>query len=209
MQFGSAPTRPEIPFSQEVLRKATHLGALVIPGLYYIHELSKGLALKILVPITLMMFVLDLCRIRNLRIWQVAGARLIGRMIRTHEEGGDFTGATYILFSATCTIALFDRPVAIAALAFIIVGDTAAALIGRLYGRHHFGRKSIEGSLACLAGTLLVAALTPQLQMEIAVPGAVVATLVEALSTKIDDNISVPLISGLCMTLIQKVLLAA
>jgi len=108
-------------------------------------------------------------------------------MIRVHEAGGDFTGATYILFSSACTIALFDKPIAIAALAFIIVGDTLAALVGRLYGRHRFGRKSIEGSLGCLAGTLLVAFLTPQLQLEVAVPGAVVATVAEALSTHSPD----------------------
>lgn len=207
MNFSAASSRPEIPFSQELLRKATHLGALVIPASYYALELGKGVTLSVLIPISVLIFLLDVGRIRNWWIWKNAGARLIGRMIRVHEAGGDFTGATYILLSAACTIALYDKPIAVAALAFIIVGDSCAAIVGRLYGRHRFGRKSVEGSLGCLAGCLVVAVFTPQLQWQIAVPGAVIATVVEALSTRIDDNISVPLVTGLGMTLVQKLLI--
>ena len=101
---------------------------------------------------------------------------------------------------------MFDKAVAVAALSFVIVGDTFAALIGRKFGRHRFGRKSLEGSLGCLAGTLLVALLAPGLSLTVGLTGAVVATVVEALSNKIDDNISVPIISGLAMTLLMKVL---
>jgi dolichol kinase len=209
MNLHPDPPRPEIPFSQELLRKATHLGALIIPGGYWVLGLTKQEALLVLIPSTVVMVLLDYLRLKNSKLWRAAGVRLIGRMIRTHEAGGDFTGATYILISAASTVALFDKPIAIAALAFIIIGDTLAALIGRLYGKHRFGRKSIEGSLGCLVGTLLVAVLVPHLQLAVAVPGAVIATVVEALSTKIDDNISVPLISGVCMTLIQKVIVSA
>ena len=202
----SAINRPEIPFSQELLRKATHLGALVIPSLYYIHGLSKTDALLVLVPITLLIFVLDAGRIRGWKIWKLFGARLIGKMIRMHEAGGDFTGATYILASACCTIALYPKPIAIAALAFIIVGDSFAAIVGRLWGRHKFGRKSFEGSTGCLVGTLIVAFCVPDIPLQVAIPGGVIATVVEALSTKIDDNISVPILSGLGMVLIQKMI---
>jgi dolichol kinase len=204
MNFSAEPSRPEIPFSQELLRKATHLGALVIPASYYLLGLGKGITLAVLVPASVIIFLLDISRIRNWWIWKMAGARLIGRMIRVHEAGGDFTGATYILLSASCAIALYSKPVAIAALAFIIVGDSCAAIIGRLYGRHRFGRKSVEGSLGCLAGCLVVAALTPQLAWQVTVPGAILATIVEAISSRIDDNISVPLVTGLGMTLVQK-----
>jgi dolichol kinase len=202
----ASSARPEIPFSQELLRKATHLGALIIPGLYYIHGLSKLEALSVLVPITLLIFILDIGRMQGWKVWEIFGAKLIGKMIRVHEAGGDFTGATYILTSACCTIALYPKPIAIAALAFIIVGDSFAAIIGRLWGKHRFGRKSYEGSAGCLFGTLIVAFCVPQLPLAVSIPGAVIATVVEALSTKIDDNVSVPLLSGLGMVLIQKMI---
>jgi dolichol kinase len=101
---------------------------------------------------------------------------------------------------------MYTKPIAVAALTFIIVGDTLAALIGRRFGRHRFGRKSVEGSLACLAGTLLVAIFAPDLALPVALFGATVAAITEALSTRIDDNISVPIISGLAMTLFSRIL---
>ncbi|MCK4301338.1 MAG: phosphatidate cytidylyltransferase, partial [candidate division Zixibacteria bacterium] len=81
-----------------------------------------------------------------------------------------------------------------------------AALIGRKFGRHRFWNKSLEGSLACLAGTLVVAALAPEIAWPIAVTGAVVATVVEALPLGVDDNVTVPILSGLSMTLLVRIL---
>ena len=131
----------------------------------------------------------------------------ISPMVRGHETAGDFLGATYILLSVCLTVALYDKMIAVAALGFIIVGDSFAALVGRKFGRHKFGRKSVEGTLACLVGTLLVALVAPQLPLMLGVIGAVVATATEALSTRIDDNVSVPIISGLVMTLTHRILI--
>lgn len=204
----STPPPGQIPFSHELWRKATHVGALIIPGSYYLFDLSQLQMLFIMVPITILMIFIDISRLRGWAFWHRLACRIGGKLVRGHEAAGDFTGATYILLSVCFTVAMFSRPVAVAALAFIIVGDTLAALVGRKFGRHWFGRKSIEGTLACLVGTVMVALITPQLTLSIAIIGAVVATVTEALSTKIDDNITVPIISGLAMTLTSKILAA-
>lgn len=205
MAGGAATEAGQIPFSQELLRKATHMGALCIPGGYHLLSLDKVGALYIMVPVTLLMIGIDIARLRNRGFWRNIFGPLAGKMVRGHEVAGDFTGATYILISVCLTIALYEKYIAIAALSFIIVGDTFAALIGRKLGRHKFGRKSVEGSLGCLLGTVIVAFLVPQVALEIALTGAVVATVTEALSTRIDDNISVPIISGLAMTLLTSI----
>ena len=195
----------QISFGQEMARKATHMGALIIPIGYYVLGLSEAGALAILLPCLAAMTVLDVARLRGWGLWTRLAGRLISPIIRPHEEGGDFTGATYILFSACFTVALYDKPVAIASLAFIIVGDTLAALVGRRFGRHRFhAGKSVEGSLACLSGCLVVAALVPDIAFPVAAIGAVIATLIEAYPLGVDDNVSVPFISGLAMTIIQK-----
>ncbi len=196
----------QITFGQELARKATHMGALVIPAGYYLLSLDKLAMLAIMVPITLLMILIDIGRLRRWRFYQSFAGKLISPMIRNHEQSGDFTGATYILLSVCLTVALYDKAVSIAVLSFIIVGDSFAAVIGRKFGRLRFGRKSLEGSLACLVGTLLVALVTPALSLWICVFGACVATLVEALSSSIDDNISVPIITGLAMTLLIRIL---
>jgi dolichol kinase len=196
----------QISFAQELARKATHMGALGVPCGYYLLELQRLQMLCILIPVTLAMILIDVARLRDWNLWRSFASRIIGRIIRAHELAGDFTGATYILLSFCLTIGFFDKPLAIAALAFTIVGDTFAAIVGRKFGRHRFRNKSVEGSLGCLVGTVIVALLVPDLALIIGLAGAVVATVVEAVSFRIDDNISVPLVSGLAMTLLTRIL---
>lgn len=198
----------QITFGQELWRKGTHMFALVIPGGYYFLQLDKVGMLTFMVPITLAFILGDISRLRGWAIWRNGLEAVFGGMIRPHEKNGDFSGAAYILTTVCITVALFDKPIAIAAIAFIIVGDTLAALIGRKFGRHRFfGGKSLEGSTACLVGTLIVAAIIPGLDRPVAVIGAVVAAVVEALPFGIDDNVTVPILSGLAMTLAGRILL--
>ncbi len=196
----------QIPFSREIIRKTTHMGALVIPGTYYILGLSKGEMLGIMVPATLFMILIDISRIRQWKFWTHFAGKIGSSIIRSHEHAGDFTGASYILTAFCLTIALFSTPIAIAAMVFIIVGDTFAALIGRRFGRHKFGHKSFEGSSACLISTMIVALFIPELELKIGLIGALIATIVEALPFGIDDNVTVPLLSGLVMTLLTIIL---
>jgi dolichol kinase len=203
------PVTPEdqISFARELLRKATHLGALVVPGGYYLLGLSRAEALYIMVPATVLMILIDVARLRGWSFWSRIGRRFIGPLIRSHEEAGDFTGAFYILITFCVCIAAFSKPVAVAAMAFIVVGDSLAALVGRRLGRHHlWGTASLEGSLACLAGTLIVAFVVPDLTRQVALTGAVVAALVESLPAGIDDNVTVPIASGLAMTVLDRFL---
>lgn len=197
----------EISFFHEVLRKLTHLGALVFPITYYFSGVSDKTFLMFMVPISLLMVVIDITRLRNRGIWRNFFKPIVSPIIRAHEQSGDFTGATYILLSFSITIALYSKPIAIAAISFIIVGDAFAALIGRRWGKHNFYKnKTIEGSLGCLLGTLIVAILVPDLHLAVALTGAVVAVIFEAFSFGLDDNVTVPLLSGLFMTLISKLL---
>ena len=196
----------QISFRGELIRKATHMVALVIPGSYYFFRLTKGEMLTIMVPVAVLMILIDIARLCHWSFWHRFARRILSPIIREHEMAGDFTGATYILLTVCATIAMFEMPVAVAALAFIIVGDSLAALVGRKFGRHRFWNKSLEGSLACLAGTLTVAALAPAIAWQVAVTGAVVATVVEALPRGVDDNVTVPILSGLSMTLLARIL---
>ncbi len=184
------------------------MGALAIPSLYlWGLDSNKTIALSILVPIALFMTLVDVSRLRNWPMWQLFRP-LSGSMVRKHEEEGDFTGAFYILWMFCLVIAIFDPIIASISASFIIVGDTLAALIGRRYGKHRFRGKSLEGSLACLFGTLVVAYVGSSLfaiPLAITVIGAFVATIVEAIPDFIDDNLSVPLISALVMTLIAPI----
>jgi dolichol kinase len=80
-----------------------------------------------------------------------------------------------------------------------------AAIIGKKFGHTKIlANKSLEGSLACFVACLViglfVAWLFPaHLTLQIIVIGALTATIVELFSLWIDDNLTIPLISGLVM----------
>ncbi len=201
----------QISFFYEIMRKSTHMGALVVPGIYYLFALSKMQMLSLMIPMAVIIVFADISRLRNYWFWrQDAVRKLLSPMVRPHEAEGDFTGATYILMSFCLTIALYPKAVAITAIAFIIVGDTFAALIGRkIKSPKFYKNKSVAGSLGCLAGMSIVAVaatnLFPSMSLQVVLWGALVGTTFEAFSFGIDDNVTVPILSGLFMTLFLKI----
>ncbi len=198
------PINKNISVRGEVYRKLTHLFALVIPGCYYAFSWSRTTMLLVMVPVTIIIVLMDISRLKG---WKFYGLFrwMVSRMVRDNEKKGNFTGAFYILITSCIAIAVFSKPIAIAGLAFIMIGDPAAVLVGRKYGRHRFGgHKSIEGSLAFLIVAIPVGLLAPGLPTMVGIVGAVVAAVTEGLSGPIDDNTSVPLISGTVMHIMMQ-----
>ncbi len=180
----------------ELGRKGIHLGALVMPiGLWIV---PIQIARPILVLAFLVSAGLDMARWSGGRSGHMV-TRVIGGVLRPHEAAW-FSGASYITAAAALCALLFDRPVAVAALIFIILGDTAAVFVGRRYGRIHIGRKTVEGSLAFFTVAFLGVLWIPQLPLHVKVIGALVAAIAEALPQPVDDNLFVPLVAGAVMT---------
>ncbi len=100
-------------------------------------------------------------------------------------------------------VALFPKPVAIASLLTLSIGDSAAAIVGITYGRHQINkRKTFEGTLAFVISASIVGWLVPGIPLYAAILAALAAGLVEVLFTVFDDNISIPLASGLTLVLL-------
>ena len=126
------------------------------------------------------------------------------RPVLKETEDRRITGATYIAISALVAFLVFDKPVAIVALFFLSLGDPVAALVGsRMGGARVFG-KSPAGTLAFLAvgvatASLLSVAGVVSFHWALAA-GAGVAAAVELAPSILDDNLTIPLISGAAMT---------
>jgi len=134
--------------------------------------------------------------------FRVMFIRIFSPILRSQERKGGLTGATYYLIGSFLCILLFDKTLAIVCLCFLTLGDLFAALIGKQWGRIKlFSRKSLEGSLACFIVCTTVALLIG-LHPVVAIVGALVATLIELVPTGVDDNVTIPLISGLAMHLL-------
>jgi dolichol kinase len=115
------------------------------------------------------------------------------------------------LVVACILIALFpaNRAIYIASIMAMVIGDPIAAAIGGTFGRHRFkflgkdSSRSLEGTLAMLAATLLVclvvwlvySGLSPRHILEL----SLIATAVEAFSPSKWDDFLIPTISSLLM----------
>lgn len=122
------------------------------------------------------------------------------------DEAGKITGATYLLVAGFAAFLVFDQAIAVAAMLFLALGDPAAAEVGgRTPGPRLFG-KSPGGTVALVAvGWLVVLVLVQAgvLQYHWGLPAAaLIAGLVELMPVPVDDNLTIPLVSGAAMQIL-------
>lgn len=185
----------------ETLRKSIHLSSMVIPLSYrYLLGFNRRLGFALLLGALVISLVIEFHRFWQ-RSFRKTFHRVFGMILRKHEMR-DFTGATYLLFSSMLCVAFMNPYIASASIAFLSLGDTFAALVGINLGRRKFisGNKSLEGSIACFVACFIFGLLWLRNPL-LALGGALAATLAELSRIPLDDNILVPLGSGLVMTL--------
>ena len=183
-------------------RRLFHLsaGSLVPLGGIFLPRDELLIALGIL---TLLSLGLDLARFRLTWLNRYFLAWL-APLLKSGEDR-HLTGATYLLLAGFAAFLWFSQPVAVLATFFLSLGDPAAALLGRPAPGPRFFGKSPVGTLALVSVALLVVA---GLAVSSVVPyhwaflvGAVVAGLVELMPFPLDDNLTIPLVSGAVMQL--------
>jgi dolichol kinase len=189
------------PLKHELQRKSFHLGMIIVP--VWVYFLPPTPALLGLILATFVTVAIDLLRLSDHRL-RTFFLRLFRSLIRSYEEE-HLLGSTHYMIAALLSVVVFDHAIAIAALAFLVLGDAAAAIVGKRFGVARFWGKSPQGSFACLAVCLLVGyLLLPSLWL--AVIGAVVATVAEVMPSPLDDNMRVPIFSGIAMQLAARFL---
>ena len=153
--------------------------------------LLLGLAVACVVAI-----VVEITRIRSATVRTVFH-RTTGSLLREHEHHR-WSGATWLLISFLLVTALFDAPIAITAMWAVAMGDASAAIVGRTIGRHRIGTfKTLEGSIACVAVTMVGAMVIADLPFGAAAAGAIAAALAEWPSRPFDDNARIGLATGI------------
>ncbi len=119
------------------------------------------------------------------------------------ENEKNFPGKAAVLFFVSALILLIffkDNPtIILAALSVQVFADSAAALIGKRFGKHKvLGKKTIEGSLSCLVVAFIC--INYFYPTNIALIAAIIATIIEMLP--FDDNLWVPLITAAAIKLL-------
>ncbi|MEA3476108.1 MAG: phosphatidate cytidylyltransferase [Candidatus Cloacimonadota bacterium] len=202
---------------QEIYRKLIHLFAIIIPVLYYFVVKSQIVSISILLPIALICVIADAARMENPEL-KNRFYKLFGSMLRENEVS-QLTGASYLLTSSVVTIAIFTKEIAFFAISYLVIGDTFASIVGLKLGKRQIvrTRKTVEGFiasfLACAIYGLICYFLyfkkffahankNPQGIIIIILVGALIASITEVSNLHINDNISIPIISGVAMSIV-------
>ena len=151
---------------EEINRKLLHILAVGFPALIFYGPGEFGLLRQQVVWILFGIFVfsitVDIFRLyaKSFRSWFF---KLFGSMMRK-QEATQLTGATYIIAgSLICScISLASQPFAASAflsLTLFILGDAAAALCGKAFGKIKVGDKTIEGAIGCFVLCFILTSL--------------------------------------------------
>jgi dolichol kinase len=189
------------------IRKAWRFCSIIFPVIYYFSN-NKIITLFIILPFLCIVIVIEILRFYvpgfNTRLFNIFS------YILKEKERRSLLTTTWFLASILLTVALFRKDIAIAAMLFLIFGDTASAFFGERFGRIKImGNRSLEGSLAffiiCLIiGIIINLIKVVNLSWLVIVIGALTAAIIEALPLPIDDNFTIALFSGIIMTLVSK-----
>jgi dolichol kinase len=182
-------------------RKLIHVAVAIVPAIGWL--LSYPLALVLTGAFALASFGIEVLRrwVPQIKQWLW---RLFPTTFRCWETQGGL-GSTWFAVGMLGAYLLFGRDVGGTAVLFLAWGDPAAELVGRKWGGPG-GGKTIAGSLGCLAACLLAGMAgigLGGLDVWTVLAGAVVATLAERAPLPLDDNVWIPLLSGLAMLVVQ------
>ena len=194
----------------EIRRKVFHFAGLSIPIGYSF--VDRTTAIYLLIGINVFYFLAEILRFISPTLQRLF-LRYFAPMLRRSEHRA-ITGTGYYLIGAFLSILVFRKPFAIVSLCFLIIGDFFAALVGVHWGRTKIvAKKSLEGSLACFVACFTIAFLflvnpgildvdQENFGWNVAAAGALAATLAELFPLGINDNLMIPLVSGLVMTIV-------
>jgi dolichol kinase len=209
-------TLPKPGLRQEILRQLVHMSGLLFIALaQFIGKILVG----VLFMLTALFFLLYSEHVRKcVKDHSTLFSRIECKMrdfaLFFERKGAPrpFAGAFWFYFGAGLAFLLFPLGPASAAGAVLAVSDSLSTIIGKGFGRHALiGKKTWEGTGAFLISAFLVCLLF--FSPPAAFLGAASATVAELLpgwrrisasrfSRVLDDNLLIPVISGLVLTLV-------
>lgn len=153
--------------------------------------------------IACLVYVLDRVRIHYPEL--MARAPWINRLLFRAEEEFKESAMTPYAIAILLTLLTFPKTIALIAIYTLAIADPLSALVGITWGRHRVvPGKSVEGSLAFLTATALVAGVAlrtttiiatgPLVGVALAV--GILGALFEMLPIRLDDNLTIPLFVG-------------
>jgi diacylglycerol kinase (CTP) len=195
-----------------ILRKVWHIttGSLGLFAFVRSSESQTFWALLIL-GIAVAGFTIDIVRNR-MPFMNKLVIKIMGPLMRRSEKEG-FSGLPFYALGVSLSLFFFSRDIAIVSSMFLVFSDPLSSFFGVLYGKDKIvPNKSLQGAVAgfftCYLITLFYAMNTTTLGTHLlvfSIVAGVIGSASELVSAfNIDDNLTIPVLSGLGMTLLNK-----
>lgn len=192
-----------------IIRKLYRLVLLLVVIIYYYWP-KKYVILSVSIAFALVL-TLDLIRLTKPSTNEVVKKifkpfAIFMRYIAKKEELRDFSGTTYSLMGCTIIVIIMPKAIGITAILFNIFGDLFATIVGKTIGKVKIvNNKTLEGSIACFVSMFLVVLWS---HFKLFLPwipglaGAFIGTVIELVALKLNDNLTIPILSGVTMWLL-------
>jgi len=177
-------------------RRAFHAtGGLLIAWLLVSDGFGRSVVVPLLAAALAIALALDWLRLRspaaNVRFFRAL------RLLASPRERDRVASSTWYLVGVLATILLAPTSYAVSAILVLALADPAASVVGRLWGRHPLGSGTVLGTVTfATVATLVLAARHP---LPLAIGVALLVSVAEALDIRVDDNLRVPLATGLAL----------
>lgn len=182
---------------QEARRKLVHAFAGAVP---FVAVLAPVLTIASLCAVVVVYSISEWIRL-NGKVVPLVG-NITASCIRREERRHVVLAPITLTLGVIISLILFPYKVAVAVILILAFADSAATLVGRVWGtmRIPYNKyKSVQGSVAAFVVACICSAL--YFPLVAAVVAALVSSIIESLPIR-DDNIAVPVGTGIVLTML-------
>jgi len=183
----------------ELFRKSIHVLVAFVPALATINIQITQLFLASAVIIYSLS---ELMRMNGRQVILISG--ITAAASRERDKGCLVLGPVTLAVGAMLALMLYPLKAAEIAIYALAFGDSAASLIGKLFGRivlPGFGKKTLEGTLACFTVVFIITmVISSNIRAAFIIASA--ATLIELIPIKDLDNLLIPVGTGFVAVMI-------
>jgi diacylglycerol kinase (CTP) len=209
LQLSSGFFKPHRRTDLHIARKVWHMGmGLMIVGLY-LTIVARPLAILLLGTALGIILTGEVIRLR-IPLVNEKLIRLTGAIIRKSEVNR-MSGIPFYVGAALFSIAVFPKTIAVLSILFLACGDPIASVFGILYGKYSVrfsNGKSLIGTAAGIVTCALVSVVFLKASglsglhvLILSLIGGVAGGAAEMLPIEVDDNFSIPIVSGFALWL--------
>jgi dolichol kinase len=166
---------------------------------------SRPLMILLLGLLTGVFIVVDLIRLRWKQL-NLFYTMMFGMFMREYEIKR-VTGASFLLLGSLVSMVLYGNEITVLAVSFLAIGDPLAHFAEDRWGKTRIGRKTLQGGIACFIGCAIIGLLwysnARDVSLAVVFTGAVAASITHLLPVDIDDNLTIPVLSGGAMWLLR------